>query len=372
MIYFDHAATSWPKPPEVARALLEAIENFGNAARGAHGPALAAARQVERTRGQIARLFNCPDPARVIFTKSATEALNLALASVEGHLVTSEAEHNSLLRPVFRRGNYSLIPLDELGRYRLRDLEAALRPETRAVALAQASNLTGNPAPIKEVGRLCRERGLIFILDAAQTAGLAPIDMEDLGLDALCFSGHKSLFGLPGTGGLCLSERFNPEPLIVGGSGQHSFDPEQPRDYPERLEAGTLNSHGLAALSAGLDYLAGLGTDKVLAEAGRLAVKFHQGAQGIEGLVFYGDYSSPDRMPLVALNIIDRPSEEVAAELWEEYGIAVRAGFHCAPLLHRRLKTERQGAVRFSFSHFNRDEEIERALAALSCLADRR
>lgn len=372
MIYFDNAATSWPKPLEVARAMAGAIEQFGNAARGAHGPAMAAARQVEKTRLQVASLFNCQDPARVIFTKSATEALNLALASIDGHIISGEAEHNSLLRPIFRKGNFSLAPLDDQGRYDIQDIKAALRPETRALALAHASNVTGNPAPIEELGRLCRDQGLIFILDAAQTAGLAAIDMEALGLDALCFSGHKSLYGLPGTGGICLSPRFSPEPLIVGGSGHHSFDPRQPREYPDRLEAGTINSHGLAALSAGLDYLTSLGPGKALAEAGRLARKFHEGAQGIEGLIFYGDYAAAGRMPLVTLNIAGRPSEEAAAELWDEYGLAVRAGVHCAPLLHRRFKTEAQGALRFSFSHFNRDAELEIALDALKNLVARR
>lgn len=364
MIYFDNAATSYPKPPSVGTAVAQAIEDFGNPSRGAHDFSLAADRCVEYTRERIAELFNCPDPGRVAFCKNVTEALNIAINSVSGHIISSEAEHNSVLRPLFRRGNYSLVETDELGRYRPEDIVRAIRPDSTAVVLAHASNLTGNLAPVEELGRLCREKGLYFILDTAQTAGLFPLDMQALGVDALCFTGHKSLYGLQGTGGLCLSSRFSPRPLIVGGSGSRSFEMEQPAELPELLEAGTLNSHGLAGLAAGLDYLREQGSTP-LEQADALARFFYDSLKDLRGLIFYGDYLAERRAPIVTLNIEDMPSEELAALLLDEQGICVRAGAHCAPLLHRRFGTETLGAVRFSFSHFNTRDEVQ---TAVNCL----
>ncbi len=366
MIYFDNAATSHPKPPGVILAVAQAIEDFGNPARGAHDFSLAASRCVEYTRERIAELFACPDPGRVAFTKNVTEALNIAINSIEGHIVTTEAEHNSLLRPVFRKGNYTVVETDDSGRYTADDVLKALRADTSAIAVGQASNLTGNLAPVAEIGRLCREKGLFFILDTAQTAGLFPVDMEDLGVDALCFTGHKSLYGLQGTGGICLSSRFTPRPLMVGGSGSHSFDPAQPSELPELLEAGTLNSHGLAALAAGLDYLREKGPEP-LAKADALARMFYDQLKDHPGFIFYGDYQAELRAPIVTLNAGELSSEELAAYLSEERDIAVRAGAHCAPLLHRRFGTEKRGAVRFSFSHFNSMAEVR---VAVDCLKE--
>lgn len=369
MIYFDNAAASFPKPSSVAEAVTRAIAAFGNPSRGAHPFAMAALRAIEQTRRQAAELFGCPSPERVAFTRNVTEALNIAVGSVDGHMVTTEAEHNSVLRPLYRKGDMSIVPVDAAGRYGAGDVARLCRTDTAAVILAHASNLTGNVAPIAEIGRLCRERNLLFIVDAAQTAGLLDIDMERDCIDALCFTGHKSLYGLQGTGGICVGERFSPRPLVVGGSGSHTFSPEQPAALPALLEAGTPNSHGLAALSAGISYVVEQGRENLLARADGLARTFAAGLAGIDGVVLYGDYTAAMRAPIVTLNVGDLDSAEVAGEMAAEYGIAVRAGAHCAPLLHRRFGTERQGAVRFSFSHFNREEEIDDALRALASIS---
>ena len=370
MIYFDNAATTLPKPPEVIRAVVEAMESFGNPSRGAHEAALKAGRKVEECRDRLAAMFNCPDPARIAFTKNVTEALNLAINSVGGHIVSSQAEHNSVLRPLFRRKNFSLVEVDDLGRYQAEDVARAIRPDTQAVVLAQASNLTGNLAPFEEIGAICRDRKLLFIVDAAQSAGLFKLDMQALSIDALCFTGHKSLYGPQGTGGICLSPAFTPEPPAVGGSGSHSFESSQPSELPDLLEAGTLNAHGLAGLAAGLAYVE-RNWPALAEETLALARRFYEGARQIDGAVFYGDYQAPLRAPIVTLNLGAMPADEAAGLLEEDYGLAVRAGAHCAPLLHRRFGTEKQGALRFSFSSFNRPEEIDLAVAALKKIAEK-
>jgi cysteine desulfurase family protein len=372
MIYLDNAATSFPKPAKVREAVCRAFDSFGNPSRGAHEPALNAARCVEYARAQVGRLFHCRDSGRVAFTSNATEALNIAIASIKGHIVTSAAEHNSVLRPIYRAGLYTIADLDEYGRYEPGDIEKSLRPDTGAVVLSHASNVTGQINPIEEIGRLCRERDIIFIVDVAQTAGLVEINMEKMGIDALCFTGHKSLYGPQGTGGICLSGRFSPEPLLVGGSGSHTFEREQPADLPTRLEAGTVNGHGLAGLSAGLEYVNEQGQGQLMSAADQIARHFYQGLATIKGLVLYGHYGRQERMPIVTLNVGNLASEEVAAALAEDYDIAVRAGAHCAPLLHELFGTVKRGAVRFSFSHFNTIEEADRAIQAIRAISSKR
>lgn len=370
MIYFDNAATSLPKPPTVAEAMCAALNRFGNPSRAAHSASLDATRCVELTRTAVAGFFGCR-PERVAFTKNATEALNIAINSVDGHIVTSEAEHNSVLRPVFRRGDLGLVPVDAAGRYTLEDVAKALRPETAAVVLSHGSNLTGDLAPVAEVGNLCRERDLLFILDAAQSAGLVDIDMDSLRVDALCFSGHKSLLGPQGTGGICIGPRFRPRPLLVGGTGMRSFETEHPPDLPNLLEAGTQNSHGLAGLAAGLAFVRENRPRELLAAANRLTRMIHDGLKDNPAVVFYGDPAAAERLPILALNLGEFASEEVARELSERWGIAVRAGAHCAPLMHRCFGTAGRGIVRLSPSSFNTEAEAETVLFALRDIAAR-
>lgn len=374
MIYFDNAATTWPKPPEVRAAVVDAISQFGNASRGAHPPALAAAGCIEDARVLAARIMGCPWPERVAFTKNATESLNIAIASVKGHIVTSAAEHNSVLRPVYRHGDYSIAPLDEAGCVRTESIIKHCRPDTRAIVLAHASNVTGAVAPLREIGAICRERGILFIVDAAQTAGLFHYDMADMGIDALCFTGHKALYGLQGTGGICLSPECSPEPLLVGGSGVETFSRTQPRSLPGILEAGTPNAHGLAALAAGMRVVLNADPESLRAKSCALAKRFVRGLAGIRGITLFGNrdfslHGYESCAPIVSLNVGNLDSSDTAAELADSHAIAVRAGTHCAPLLHRHFGTQDRGAVRFSFSHFNTEDEVDTALHAIEKIA---
>ncbi len=350
---------------------------LGNASRGAHGPALEAARTIYQTRTKVARLFGCTDPARVVFTSNATEALDIALFGAlgpGGRVLSTDWEHNSVLRPLYaleeERGvALDFVPADREGRLDYQDFERLLRPDTKALVCTHASNLTGDMLDLEAVGAVARAHGLLWIVDAAQTAGSVPIDMEALGIDVLCFTGHKGLFGPQGTGGLCLRTGVELRPWKRGGSGIASFDRRQPEAYPARLEAGTLNSHGLAGLSAALDFLARTGVEVIGARERALARRFYEGVRGVEGVRVYGDFSTERRAAIVSLNIRDEGSGAVADALSEDYGIAVRPGAHCAPRLHRALGSERQGAVRSSFSFFNTEEEVERAVWAVRKLA---
>ena len=377
MIYLDNAATTLHKPPQVMDAVVRAMTAMGNAARGAHGGALEAARTVYNTRVKLARLFGCPRPDHVIFTANSTEALNIAISGLirpGDHVITTDCEHNSVLRPLYRleEGGAALdvVPADRLGRVAYEDLEALLRPDTRAVVCTHASNLTGNVLDIARIGEMARRRGAILIVDASQTAGALPIDMETMGIDVLCFTGHKGLMGPQGTGGLCVRPGVEIEPWKVGGSGVHSYDRRQPREYPTRLEAGTLNGHGIAGLSAALDFLQEVGLEAIEAKERALMDRFYQAVSAMDGVTVYGDFSQARRSAIVALNIRDYDSAAVSDELSETYGVATRPGAHCAPRMHRALGTTDRGAVRFSFSWFNTQEEVDEAIRAVGQLAE--
>lgn len=377
MIYLDNAATTLHKPPQVMDAVVRAMTAMGNAARGAHGGALEASRTVYNTRVKLARLFGCPRPDHVIFTANSTEALNIAISGLirpGDHVITTDCEHNSVLRPLYRleEGGAALdvVPADRLGRVAYEDLEALLRPDTRAVVCTHASNLTGNVLDIARIGEMARRRGALLIVDASQTAGALPIDMEAMGIDVLCFTGHKGLMGPQGTGGLCVRPGVEIEPWKVGGSGVHSYDRRQPREYPTRLEAGTLNGHGIAGLSAALDFLQEVGLEAIEAKERALMARFYQAVSAMDGVTVYGDFSQARRSAIVALNIRDYDSAAVSDELSETYGIATRPGAHCAPRMHQALGTTDRGAVRFSFSWFNTQEEVDEAIRAVGQLAE--
>lgn len=377
MIYLDNAATTLHKPPQVMDAVVRAMTAMGNAARGAHGGALEASRTVYNTRVKLARLFGCPRPDHVIFTANSTEALNIAISGLirpGDHVVTTDCEHNSVLRPLYRleeRGAVlDIAPADRLGRVACEDLEALLRPDIRAVVCTHASNLTGNVLDIARIGEMARRRGALLIVDASQTAGALPIDMEAMGVDVLCFTGHKGLMGPQGTGGLCVRPGVEIEPWKVGGSGVHSYDRRQPREYPTRLEAGTLNGHGIAGLSAALDFLQEVGVEAIEAKERALMDRFYQAVSAMDGVTVYGDFSQARRSAIVALNIRDYDSAAVSDELSETYGIATRPGAHCAPRMHQALGTTDRGAVRFSFSWFNTQEEVDEAIRAVGQLAE--
>ena len=379
MIYLDNAATTMMKPPCVVRAVTEALTSLGNASRGAHEGALNASRLLYRTRGKLADFFGCPRAEQVIFTSNATEALNIAISGTiraGDHVVATVLEHNSVLRPLYRlqreRGvQLSFVEADGQGRVDYGDFERLIRPNTRAVVCTHASNLTGNRLDIDRVGAIAAANGVLFILDASQTAGAAPIDMGKSGVSLLCFTGHKSMMGPQGTGGLCVNGAVDVTPFKVGGTGVQSFLTEQPREYPTRLEAGTLNGHGIAGLSAAVDFIASTGVDAIRAHEIELCRRFYEAVVRVPGVRVYGDFSTWERAPIVALNVGAADSALVCDALACDYGIATRAGAHCAPLMHRALGTEGQGAVRFSFGYFNTTDDADQAAAAVREIAGR-
>lgn len=378
MIYLDNAATTLHKPPQVAEAVLHAMTTMGNAARGAHSGALEASRTVFGTREKLARLFACQRADHVVFTANSTEALNIAINGLihkGDHVISTDCEHNSVLRPLYRleeeRGvKLDFVPADRRGLVDYADFERLMRPDTRAVVCTHCSNLTGNILDIGRIAGIAHSRGALLIVDASQTAGTVPIDMQALGIDVLCFTGHKGLMGPQGTGGLCIRPDVEIDPWKVGGSGVHSYDRHQPREYPTRLEAGTLNSHGIAGLSAALDVILERGVADIQRTEHALMQRFYDGVRGISGVTVYGDFSAPERGAIVALNIRDYDSSAVSDELAVTYGIATRPGAHCAPRMHRALGTTEQGAVRFSFSCYNTEQEVDAAVAAVRAIAE--
>jgi selenocysteine lyase/cysteine desulfurase len=288
-------------------------------------------------------------------------------------VISTDLEHNSVLRPLYRLEDEGVISLsfvgaDQQGRPRMAEFESLIQPNTRAIVCTHASNLTGNQVDIAAVGKIAREHGLLFVVDASQTAGAVPIHMEKMHIDILCFTGHKALMGPQGTGGLCIREGVEIRPFKVGGSGVHSYDKEQPAPYPTRLEAGTLNTHGIAGLSAALDFIRQTGLETIRAKEHALMRRFYAGVSSVEGVTVYGDFDAK-RTAVIALNIREYDSGAVADALYEECGIATRAGAHCAPLMHMALGTADRGAVRFSFSWFNTEEEVDQAVAAVAELA---
>ena len=376
MIYLDNAATTLRKPPQVIDAVARAMGSFGNSARGTHEGALTASRTIYDTRCKLAALFGCPRPDHVAFTANSTEALNIAIHGLVrpgDHVLSTDLEHNSVLRPLYRlrdeRGvALDFVPADRQGRIDYADLERLLRPETRAIVCTHASNLTGDAVDLARVGALAHAHGVLLVVDASQSAGVLPIDMEQMHIDVLCFTGHKSLMGPQGTGGLCVREGVDINPWKVGGTGVQTYLHEQPEQMPTRLEAGTLNGHGIAGLNAALDFLQEAGVEAIHAHEMALLRRFVAGVKKIPGVALYGDFDH-ERTAVAALNIGDMDSGEVSDILSEDYGIATRPGAHCAPRLHEALGTEEQGAVRFSFGWYNTEEEADAAVNALREIA---
>lgn len=374
MIYFDAAATSFLKPNEVREAMMQAFDTISSVGRGVYQPALEAGRTVLHCREQIAALFGLRDPSRVCFMHNATEALNTAIFGLldpEDHVITTVWEHNSVLRPLYYMEEsgvqLTVLPADEKGCICFEDFAAALRPNTRAVVCTHASNVTGNVLDLQRIGTFCRKHDLLFIVDAAQSAGTLEINMQKQGISVLCFTGHKGLFGPQGTGGLCVAPDVSIRPLKVGGSGIHSFDRYHPSQYPEVLEAGTLNALGLAGLSAGLRFIEKVGISAIHAREDQLARRFYAGISRCPNVRVYGDLDAPIRTATVAMNLEGEDAGAVADALAEDYGICTRAGAHCAPRMHDALGTD--SLVRFSFSYFNTEEEVDTAIRAVCELA---
>ncbi|MBD3307530.1 aminotransferase class V-fold PLP-dependent enzyme [candidate division KSB3 bacterium] len=383
MIYFDNAATSWPKPPGVTDAIVHFLQNIGaSPGRSGHQLALKAGRIVYATREAIAELFHAPDPLRVVFTQNVTESLNLAFNGFlhpGDHVITSSMEHNSVMRPLRaleRRGvELTVVPCSTAGLLHPADIEAAIRPNTAMIALNHASNVVGTIQPVTEVGRIARQHDLLFLVDTAQTAGAYPIDMPAENIDLLAFTGHKSLYGPTGTGGLILGERVaidRLEPLKRGGTGSRSEEEEQPTFLPDVYGSGTMNAMGLAGLLSSVRWVIEQGVETIRAHEIMLVQKLIEGLKCIPGITVYGTQDAARQTATVSCSLATMDPGEMGLRLDEEYDILCRVGLHCSPAAHKTIGTFPVGTVRFGLGFLNTVEEVSAVLTAIEALAKER
>lgn len=375
VIYLDNAATSWPKPEGTLRAVEHSIVEAGaNPGRSGHRMAVEAARIIYDTRESLARLFGAKDPLRIVFTKNVTEALNLVfygLLRPGDHVVTSSMEHNSVMRPLRhleQRGvELTVVKASSSGEVDPEDFRRALKGNTRLVVLMHVSNVTGTVMPVEAVGQIARERGIPFCVDAAQSAGTLPIDLSRAPIDLLAFTGHKSLFGPQGTGGLYIGEGLEKglQPITRGGTGSRSEAEEQPGFLPDKYESGTPNTPGIAGLGGGVKFLLSEGMERVKAKKERLTQLLLDGLREVPRVILYGPRNPKRQVAIVSFNIEGLSPSEVSARLDEDFGILTRPGLHCAPSAHRTIGTFPHGTVRMSLGYFNTEGEIERAIEAL-------
>ena len=372
MIYFDNAATTLKKPKEVAEAVYNAINNFANASRGSYELSLNSERIIFSARERLKKLFNADSPNCIAFTNNSTEALNVAIKGLickNDHVITTSYEHNSVLRPIYEMeklgAEITIIKADKNGNIDYNEIENNIKENTKAIICTHASNVIGNILDISFIGKISKKYRLIFILDASQTAGCVPIDIKNNFIDVLCFTGHKGLMGPQGTGGLCVRKDLYIKPLKTGGSGVKSYSKTHPENMPTRLEAGTLNGHGIAGLNAALEFIENETIEKIENHERELSRYFYDSIKNIENIKFYGNYKTDNRVSIVALNIGEIDSSKISDILSNDYNIATRPGAHCAPLMHKALGTVNQGIVRFSFSYFNTFEEIDKGIEAI-------
>lgn len=377
MIYFDNAATTKVKPQCVIDAVVYAMQTMGNSGRGAHDASLDASRVIFDARHKLAKFFGAKNPKQIAFTANSTESLNIAIKGTLApgdHVISTELEHNSVLRPLYelktQGADVTFIKSSSNGTIDYSDFEKSIKANTKVIVCTHGSNLTGNLLDIKKIGEIAHKHQLIFIVDASQTAGVFPIDVQEMHIDILCFTGHKSLLGPQGTGGIYVREGLEVKPLKTGGSGVQTYSETHPAQMPTALEAGTLNGHGIAGLGAAISYINSEGIDSIRQKEQALMWRFYDGIKDIHNIKIYGDFTTKDRCPIVTINLGDYDSSDVSDELYMTYGICTRPGAHCAPLMHYALGSQAQGAVRFSFSHFNTEEEVDVAIAALHELAD--
>jgi len=380
LIYLDNAATSHPKPESVIQAMTAFMRNVGgNPGRSGHRLSIEAGRVVFEMRERIAALFGIYDSSRVIFGPNATEAINLGLKGLlrkGDQVITSSMEHNSVMRPLRaleREGiELAVIPCSREGFLDPEDIRKAIRKNSRLVVLNHASNVVGTLLPLEPVGNICRNHGLLFLVDAAQTAGVIPIDLEKEKIDLLAFTGHKALFGPQGTGGLVIGQRVgekNIQPLKRGGTGSRSEMEEQPDFLPDLCESGTPNAVGLTGLLAGLEFLSGIGLEKIRNHEKSLTRQLLQGLSAIPGLNVYGCNDAEKQCATVSFNLKNWTPSDLSFHLDEEFGILTRVGLHCAPSAHKTIGTFPGGTVRVSMSYLNTEEEIEQTLQAIKTLA---
>jgi len=380
MIYFDNSATSWPKPPGVAEAMARFLDEVGaNPGRAGHRLAVESGRIVYAAREAVCELVHAPDPMRLAFGSNATEAINAALCGLlrpGDHVITSSMEHNSVMRPLRaleRKGvQLTVVRCSPQGFLNPSDIEQAIRPNTKMIALNHASNVTGTLLPVREAGRIARARNLLLLVDAAQTAGAYPIDVQSDLMDLFAFTGHKSLLGPMGTGGLIVGERVDVsrmEPLKCGGTGSRSEREEQPDFLPDMLESGTPNVVGIAGLEAGVRWVLERGVDDIRDHERTLTKRLAEGLLNIHGVTVHGPLSAERQTATVSFNIAGMEPSEVGLALDDEHEILCRVGLHCAPAAHKTLGTFPVGSVRFGLSVFNTADEVDSALGAVAQLA---
>ena len=384
-VYFDNASTSHPKAPGVASAIHSFIEQGSfNPSRGQYTGASATGLAIFELRKSLAERFGAPSPRQIIFTQNVTMSVNMLLKGLfqpGQHLIVSSMEHNSVMRPlqeVAKQGvNFTAVTADQDGYIAPEKVEAAILPQTRAIVMTAASNVCGTVMPLREIGQIARARGLYLIVDSAQAAGILPLTLNDLKADAICFTGHKSLLGPQGIGGLAISTEFNEcKPLVTGGTGSSSHSEEVPTALPDRFEAGTQNLPGLIGLSAADKWLKGKERE-ILTHELELARHFINSIAEIKQVRLIGRdamYCNPDQPGRIAAVSLDFPAEdnaEIAARLFDNYGIMTRCGLHCAPRAHKTLGTYPQGTVRFSFGWSNTRDEIDYAVSAIKNLVQR-
>ncbi len=381
MIYFDNAATSWPKPARVIEGMSHFMTEVGaNPGRSAHRLSIEAGRIIYETRELLAQLFNMDDPLRIVFGLNVTETLNLALCGIlrpGDHVVTSSMEHNSVMRPLRALEEQGVVEIEVVrcspeGFLDCADLQAALRPHTRMIALNHASNVVGSLLPVPEAGEIARAHDVLLLVDAAQTAGAYPVDMRSMKIDLLAFTGHKALFGPMGTGGLCIGERVavsDIEPLKRGGTGSRSEREEQPTFLPDMCESGTPNTVGLAGLRAGVEFVLEHGVEDIRVREVQLTERLIDGLLDIPGVILYGGREAEAQTATISFNVQGVAPSEVGLRLDEEYGIMSRVGLHCAPAAHRTIGTFPVGTVRFGLSYFSTAEEVDSALSAVKQVA---
>lgn len=367
LIYLDNAATSWPKPPAVLEAMERSmLESAANPGRGSHAMAVKASRVLFETRKRLAKLFRVANPNDIAFTLNTTHALNLAIQGLlkpGDHVIATTLEHNSVRRPLeaLKRKNgieVTYIKTDEYGNLNVKEVEQAITPRTKLIAMTHSSNLLGTIAPIGEIGEVARRNNVKLLVDAAQSAGVLPIDVNGLGIDLLAFPGHKGLMGPQGTGGLYIHPNLELEPLMQGGTGSKSEAPEQPDVRPDRYEAGTQNTVGLAGLSAGVDYILKETPEVIHAKESKLTFELMEGLQSIPGLTLLGPKIGTERTAIVSFVAEGVDPSEMAFILDQQFGIALRAGFHCTPLGHETAGSFETGAVRASPGYFTEKSEI--------------
>jgi cysteine desulfurase / selenocysteine lyase len=377
MIYLDNAATSWPKPPEVIRAMVDFLERAGgNPGRSGHRLSIAAGRIVYEAREAVAELFNAQDPLLVIFTLNATHAINLGLSGLlqpGDHVATSGIEHNSVMRPLRalekKRVPLSVVPCAPDGSILAEDIARVLRPTTKLAVVAHASNVTGTILPVREIADAVHNAGALILVDAAQTAGVVPIDMTAMNIDLLAFTGHKGLHGPPGTGGLIFREKALAEsmgPLLRGGTGSRSELEVQPEDCPDKFESGTANGVGIAGLGAGVRWVMKRGIEAIRAHEMNMARMVLNGLEHIPGIALYGSHDLSQRTAVVSFTAAGKRVSEVGLTLDEEYGILCRVGLHCAPAAHRTIGTFPEGTIRFAPGMGTTEEEIVAAINSVA------